>query len=231
MGKPAGRLGDIGSGHRKCGPTPITSGSGDVTVNGKPAARVGDSLAPHCKHGRSIAAGSGSVSINGKPAARVGDAISCGGSVSTGSGNVTIGDTIVLTKPSDASLPDLVFRRRGAIGKVSHPLQNPERPAAVATPKEEIEIENHEQEPEFKDAIIRIDILPEQAADDTFTLVATDGSYSATKTAKDDLIPGDRYIDLLYKQLDTRKRYRLTHHYPETGEDYLYFDNVPYGSL
>ncbi|WP_418113282.1 PAAR domain-containing protein [Vibrio scophthalmi] len=73
---------------------------GDVFINGIPAARLGDAAAPHgcpCPktphgfHGRAISAGSGSVFINGLPAARVGDAIGCGGTVATGSPDVTIG--------------------------------------------------------------------------------------------------------------------------------------------
>ena len=123
MGKSAARLGDIGSGHGGYPPTPITAGSGNVTINGRPAARMGDSLLLHAKpksppHGRSIGEGSPCVSINGRPAARVGDKVSCGGKVSTGSGNVSIGDTIVLTPPDDASLPDIVFDRNGKIQKV-----------------------------------------------------------------------------------------------------------------
>ena len=123
MGKAAARLWDIGSGHGGYPPTPVTSGSGDVTTNGRPAARVGDSLLLHAKpksppHGRSIAQGSSTVSINGRAAARVGDNISCGGSISTGSGNVTIGDTITLTPPDDARLPDIVFDRKGKIQTV-----------------------------------------------------------------------------------------------------------------
>ncbi|MBX2809231.1 MAG: PAAR domain-containing protein [Cellvibrionaceae bacterium] len=93
----AARLTDIGSGHGCFPPTPIIGGSGDVSINGLKAARKGDGLIPHgcgnCKpHGRSISAGSGTVSINGKPAARVSDAIGCGGSVSSGSGDTSIGD-------------------------------------------------------------------------------------------------------------------------------------------
>lgn len=93
----AARLGDIGSGHGCFPPTPIVSGSGNVVINGQPAARQNDSLAPHgcgkCPpHGRSISGGSGSVFINNQPAARVGDSISCGGSVTVGSGDVLIGD-------------------------------------------------------------------------------------------------------------------------------------------
>ncbi|GAB2660178.1 PAAR domain-containing protein [Vibrio panuliri] len=95
----AARLGDIASAHGCFPSTPIIAGSGDVFINGIPAA-IGDAAAPHgcpCpktphgSHGRSIAAGSGSVLINGMPAARVGDAIDCGGTVATGSGDVIIG--------------------------------------------------------------------------------------------------------------------------------------------
>ena len=93
----AGRQGDIGSDHDGFPPTPATAGSGDVAINGKPALRQGDPFAAHAKpkhppHGRSLAGGSGTVFINGKPAGRVGDGISCGGNVSTGSGDVFIGD-------------------------------------------------------------------------------------------------------------------------------------------
>ena len=96
-GKKAARLGDIGSAHGCFPPTPIISGSPDIVINNRPAARVGDPLAPHgcavCPpHPRSISAGSSTVIFNNKPASRVGDAIGCGGSVSTGSGDVIIGD-------------------------------------------------------------------------------------------------------------------------------------------
>lgn len=42
----------------------IATGSGTVFVNGKPAARIGDALAPHSGTGQ-ISAGSGDVSIGG----------------------------------------------------------------------------------------------------------------------------------------------------------------------
>ncbi|EGU56861.1 PAAR repeat-containing protein [Vibrio nigripulchritudo ATCC 27043] len=98
----AARLGDSCAGHGCFPATPIIAGSGDVFINGKPAARQGDTVLlhacpcpkmPHGIHGRSISAGSSTVSINGKPASRVGDAIGCGGSVAAGSGDVFIGDT------------------------------------------------------------------------------------------------------------------------------------------
>jgi len=91
------RLGDTGSGHGSFPSTNIIQGSPNVFVNGKPAARQGDALAPHSSpspsppHGRNIASGSSTVFINGKPAARVGDSINCGGSIVSGSGNVFTG--------------------------------------------------------------------------------------------------------------------------------------------
>jgi len=93
----AARLTDIGAGHACFPPTPIIAGSGDVSINGRAAARKGDALLLHgcgnCPpHPRSISAGSGTVSINGKPAARASDAIGCGGSISAGSPDVLIGD-------------------------------------------------------------------------------------------------------------------------------------------
>jgi len=93
----AGRLTDIGSGHGCFPPSPTIQGSGDVFINVLPALRKGDAVLPHgcgqCPpHGRNVSAGSATVNINNKPAARVGDAISCGGSVATGSANVIIGD-------------------------------------------------------------------------------------------------------------------------------------------
>jgi len=45
----------------------------------------------HPGHQDVIVAGSSKVVINGKPAARIGDAVSIGGTVQNGSGNVIIG--------------------------------------------------------------------------------------------------------------------------------------------
>lgn len=91
MGKRASRLTDMDTGHGKHPPTPVITGSPGVTINGLPAARVGDKLAPH-RHARAIAAGSGTVFIDGRPAARITDAIDCGGVLIQGSGDVLIGD-------------------------------------------------------------------------------------------------------------------------------------------
>ena len=98
--QPAARLGDIDTGHPPAPPTPIITASGNVFINGIPAARKGDMLAPHHPGVRIITEGSGSVLINGLPAARITDAINCGGTIVVGSGNVLIGDT----PPSDSPL-------------------------------------------------------------------------------------------------------------------------------
>lgn len=97
MSKKVVLLGDLGTDHSGFPPTPVTAGSADVLIDGKPVARVGDPLAPHSKpkhppHPRTIAAGSSTVLINGIPAAVTGGAVSCGG-VTIGSGSVVIGDT------------------------------------------------------------------------------------------------------------------------------------------
>lgn len=77
----------------------ISSGcSGDVFINGLPAATAGSITTETdvcCGSSQgSVAVGSGSVFINGKPAARVGDALAAhsgSGEVSSGSSDVFIG--------------------------------------------------------------------------------------------------------------------------------------------
>lgn len=92
------RKDDIGSGH-DCHfpPTSAIGGSPDVSIDGRPALRVGDAYdahgCPSCpapSHDRQLAAGSPTVFINGRPAGRIGDAISCGGAAATGSGTVVL---------------------------------------------------------------------------------------------------------------------------------------------
>ena len=64
----------------------ITSGSPSVTVDGKQAARAGDTTG--C--GSTVVEGSSNVFINGKPAAVQGSSTGCGGSIVTGSFGVFI---------------------------------------------------------------------------------------------------------------------------------------------
>ena len=113
----ATRLNDNCTGHDACPPVPLAEGSPNVFTNGRPAGRRGDHYASHgvvkvltCfdvpdrefppaghpwstdpGHQDVIAAGSSTVFINGRPAARKGDAVSIGGAVQDGSGNVFIG--------------------------------------------------------------------------------------------------------------------------------------------
>ena len=99
-GKPAARIGDIGSGHGcHFPPTPAIAGSPDILINNRPPVRVGDAYAPHAcgvcpkpPHGRALAAGSPTVLFNNLQPGRVGDPIDCGGNDSTGSPDVLIGD-------------------------------------------------------------------------------------------------------------------------------------------
>ena len=135
-GPKAARLGDLGEGHGCFPPTPILSGSPDVIINGRPAARPGDPLllhaCPNCPpHPRSISAGSGNVIINGKPAARVGDAIGCGGSLSSGSGDVLIGETGV--KGPEQGCLKAAQQAGAAFAAVSPPAVPPSLPSLVQT--------------------------------------------------------------------------------------------------
>ena len=98
-GKPAARLGDIGSGHGcHFPPSPAIQGSPNVFVNGRPLVRQTDAYMPHpcpvCPlppHPRNLASGSPTVLVNNLQAGRVGDPINCGGNHAVGSGDVFIG--------------------------------------------------------------------------------------------------------------------------------------------
>ena len=91
------RKSDIASGHGCYPPSPATGGSPNVSINGIPALREGDAVAPHgcgkCKpHKRAVAAGSPTVFVNGRALARIGDAVNCGGAVNAGSPDVFADD-------------------------------------------------------------------------------------------------------------------------------------------
>lgn len=93
----AARQGDAGVPH--CSPYVIASGSPTVLINGRPAARVGDSSTAHLipfddecfVHTATISSGSATVLINGRPAARVGDTLAGCTAIAQGSVNVFIG--------------------------------------------------------------------------------------------------------------------------------------------
>jgi uncharacterized Zn-binding protein involved in type VI secretion len=66
-------------------PGTITSGATGVTVDGKPAARVGDTTSDG-----KIIEGAKGVYINGKPVAVVGGSTDCGGKTTSGSHGVFV---------------------------------------------------------------------------------------------------------------------------------------------
>jgi uncharacterized Zn-binding protein involved in type VI secretion len=71
---------------KPCPAGAVTSGSGDVVVEGKQAARAGDSAG--CAG--TIIEGSPDVFINGKPAAVQGNKTGCGGTITSGATGVFV---------------------------------------------------------------------------------------------------------------------------------------------
>ncbi|MGJ7548648.1 PAAR domain-containing protein [Pseudomonas alloputida] len=86
----------------------ITSGSDNVHINGRPAARAHVDQALCTDHPgvtKTLAQGSRSVYINGQPAARVGDRTVCDARISAGSSNVFIGGGSETTDEIDPEVP------------------------------------------------------------------------------------------------------------------------------
>lgn len=81
--------------------------------------------------------------------------------------------------------------------------------------------------------VLRFDLDPEDASthDDRFTLKADDNSFNATKTVIDDMLPGDRFVDLHFSGLKRKKRYSLVVDPGEEGAPYTLFEDVPYDDL
>ena len=112
----AARKSDIAKGHDCFPDTLIIEGSPDVIINGQPAARLGDSVAPHsctCSgghgiHTRNIAEGAPTTFINGRPAATTGNGIDCGGKIISGSPDVIIG-SIPFQSPVHGCAEDAVL--------------------------------------------------------------------------------------------------------------------------
>ena len=74
----------------------VSKGSSTVFIEGKAAARIGDSLLPHIHsvsgdtHNPKIAKGSSTVFIEGKAAARIGDKLDCNSFIMSGASTVNI---------------------------------------------------------------------------------------------------------------------------------------------
>lgn len=100
----------------------IRSGSSNVYINGKPAARAHLDNAECSDHPGSpkiLAQGSDSVNINGQPAARVGDRTVCDAEISAGSPNVCIGGGTTTTDTIDPEVPVWLERGVMALGLAS----------------------------------------------------------------------------------------------------------------
>ncbi len=80
----------------------VTSGSGDVMVEGKQAARAGDTAG--CAG--PIIEGSPDVFINGKPAAVQGGKTGCGGTITSGATGVFVNGKPFVIAGSAAGCPD-----------------------------------------------------------------------------------------------------------------------------
>nr|WP_245229339.1 PAAR domain-containing protein [Pseudomonas sp. PvP025] len=89
----------------------ILTGSGNVHINGKPAARAHVDTAKCDDHGpgpKTLAQGSSTVYINNMPAARVDDRTVCDARISSGSGNVWIGGETETTDEISPEVPALL---------------------------------------------------------------------------------------------------------------------------
>lgn len=80
---------------------------------------------------------------------------------------------------------------------------------------------------------VRIPIDPAEAAsqDDTFTLKSADGSYNVQQTVKDDKVPGDAYVDLIFENLKASLKYTLEVNPGAQGSPYKVFEDIPYQDL
>lgn len=70
----------------------VVAASSTMTINGKPAACVGDMVVcPHCKSSYPIASGDPTTLSQGKPIARAGDKTSCGATLIASQATSTAG--------------------------------------------------------------------------------------------------------------------------------------------
>ncbi|WP_122521216.1 PAAR domain-containing protein [Pseudomonas viridiflava] len=100
----------------------IISGSNNVNINGKAAARAHVDKARCDDHGpgpKVLAQGSSTVYINGYPAARVNDHTECDAKISAGSSNVFIGGETETTDAINPEVPVLLERGVFLIGLAS----------------------------------------------------------------------------------------------------------------
>lgn len=75
---------------------------------------------------------------------------------------------------------------------------------------------------------VELDIDPEDpdAHDDKLTLKSADGAFEETKTVKDDVVPGDRKVTLVFEVKDPDATYSLLVDPGEGGEPHLLADDL-----
>lgn len=80
---------------------------------------------------------------------------------------------------------------------------------------------------------LRLDLGAAQSdeIDEEYTLKATDGSYSETRSSRDDLIPDDDFLDIHFSGLDPRKTYSLEVDDGSNGGVYKLFEDVAFDDL
>lgn len=124
-----------------------------------------------------------------------------------------------------------------AAGRVRILRRRETAPAFPSGPPEEKKEEAPKEEPKPQKRLykltVRLAVNPNDASaqDDLFVLTSTDGSYRCEKTVKDDKTPGDRYVDLVYTDLDDTLSYTL-YHYPDArSEPRTVFQGKPFWDI
>src|SRR5512139_4024780 len=74
-----------------------------------------------------------------------------------------------------------------------------------------------------------IDPADPKHKDDTFTLSSASGEYKKTLTVKDDTVPADEFVDLVFDHLKVSEKYTLE--ISIGGATEKLFENVPYQEL
>jgi hypothetical protein len=80
---------------------------------------------------------------------------------------------------------------------------------------------------------VRLDIDPNNAKsmDDKFRLFSTDNSFEQIKTIRDDVTPGDKYVDLIFTNVPRALRFSLEIDPGKEGTPFLLLEDAPYSEL
>jgi|GEM_PF-5290413 len=108
--------------------------------------------------------------------------------------------------------------------KFTAPLIKPVRSGAGGTSK------SSEDETSLYYLRIEMDPSATHELDEKFVLTSSDGSFEQTRTAHDDLIEGDNFIDLEFTGLPKKLSYSMKI-VPVSGEPYFLYQNVAFDKL